>query len=77
MAGEMFLEDPFGIALIPNWNRVAAALPEFLDDLKDAVEADNKLSREAERRETVADAGFQPIDEGVGLPRKEFCSSGC
>src|SRR5215510_628645 len=44
MAGEMFLEDPFGIALIPNWNRVAAALPEFLDDLRDAVDADNKLS---------------------------------
>lgn len=47
MAGEMFLEDPFGIALIPNWNRVAAALPDFLDDLKEAVDADNKLSREA------------------------------
>lgn len=41
MAGEMFLEDPFGIPLIPNWNRVAAALPEFLDELKAAVEADN------------------------------------
>ena len=45
MAGEMFLEDPFGIALIPNWNRVAAALPDFLDDLKDAVDADNKQPR--------------------------------
>jgi glucosyl-3-phosphoglycerate synthase len=42
MAGEMFLEDPFGIALIPNWNRVAAALPDFLDELKGAVDADNK-----------------------------------
>jgi glucosyl-3-phosphoglycerate synthase len=45
MAGEMFLEDPFGIALIPNWNRVAAALPDFLDDLRDAVDADNKQPR--------------------------------
>jgi glucosyl-3-phosphoglycerate synthase len=43
MAGEMFLEDPFGIPLIPNWNRVAAALPDFLDDLRDAVDADNKV----------------------------------
>jgi glucosyl-3-phosphoglycerate synthase len=42
MAGEMFLEDPFGIPLIPNWNRVAAALPNFLDDFKAAVDADNK-----------------------------------
>jgi glucosyl-3-phosphoglycerate synthase len=41
MAGEMFLEDPFGIPLIPNWNRVAAALPDFLDELKNAVEEDN------------------------------------
>jgi glucosyl-3-phosphoglycerate synthase len=42
IAGQSFLEDPFGIPLIPNWNRVAAALPDFLDDLKSAVEADNK-----------------------------------
>ena len=42
MAGQMFLEDPFGIPLIPNWNRVAAALPDFLDDLRSAVEADNR-----------------------------------
>jgi glucosyl-3-phosphoglycerate synthase len=51
MAGELFLEDPFGIALIPNWNRVAAALPDFLDDLRDAVDADNKPAREAYRFE--------------------------
>ncbi|MBI4473046.1 MAG: glycosyl transferase [Acidobacteria bacterium] len=43
MAGEMFLEDPFGIPLIPNWNRVAAALPGFLEDFKAAVDADNKV----------------------------------
>jgi glucosyl-3-phosphoglycerate synthase len=40
MAGEMFLADPFGIPLIPNWNRVTSALPDFLDELKAAVEAD-------------------------------------
>jgi hypothetical protein len=25
---------------IPNWNRVASALPEFLDELREAVDAD-------------------------------------
>jgi glucosyl-3-phosphoglycerate synthase len=42
MAGEMYLEDPLGIALIPNWNRVTAALPDFLDQLKAAVDEDNE-----------------------------------
>jgi glucosyl-3-phosphoglycerate synthase len=42
MAGEMYLEDPLGIALIPNWNRVAAALPDFLDQLQAAIDEDNK-----------------------------------
>jgi glucosyl-3-phosphoglycerate synthase len=39
-AGEHFLADPFGIPLIPNWNRVTSALPDFLDELMAAVEAD-------------------------------------
>lgn len=42
MAGEMYLEDPLGIALIPNWNRVTAALPDFLDQLKSAIDEDNQ-----------------------------------
>jgi glucosyl-3-phosphoglycerate synthase len=25
---------------IPNWNRVTSALPEFLDELREAVDAD-------------------------------------
>jgi glucosyl-3-phosphoglycerate synthase len=41
IAAETFMEDPLGQPLIPNWNRVIAALPEFLDELRDAVEADN------------------------------------
>jgi glucosyl-3-phosphoglycerate synthase len=40
----MFLADPFGIPLIPNWNRVSSALPDFLDELKAAVEADRGIS---------------------------------
>ncbi len=41
MARKSFLEDPLGVPLIPNWNRIVSALPEFLGLLKDAVERDN------------------------------------
>ncbi len=36
------IEDPLGTPLIPNWNRVTSAVPDFLDKLKAAVEEDNK-----------------------------------
>lgn len=42
MASEVFLENPFEIRLIPNWNRVDAAIPDFLPMLNDAVEKDNE-----------------------------------
>lgn len=42
MASEAYLEDPLGQPLIPNWNRITAALPKFLDELEDAVELDNR-----------------------------------
>ncbi|MBI3951702.1 MAG: glycosyl transferase [Acidobacteria bacterium] len=41
LAAESFTEDPLGTPLIPNWNRITSALPSFLDELKEAVEADN------------------------------------
>jgi glucosyl-3-phosphoglycerate synthase len=41
IASKQFLEDPLGMPLIPNWNRVVAALPTIFDDLRDAVRADN------------------------------------
>jgi hypothetical protein len=41
IASECFLEDPLGAPLIPNWNRVTSAIPDFLDQLKEAVEEDN------------------------------------
>lgn len=41
-AGEDFMEDPLGVPLIPNWNRITSALPGFLDDLRDAVEEDHR-----------------------------------
>jgi glucosyl-3-phosphoglycerate synthase len=37
-----FLQDPLGLPLIPNWNRVLAACPEFFDLLLDAVTRDAK-----------------------------------
>lgn len=41
LAGEATREDPLGQPLIPNWNRITAAVPGFLDELLDAVRADN------------------------------------
>lgn len=42
IAAERFVEDPLGAPVIPNWNRVNAALPDFLDRLYEAVEGDNR-----------------------------------
>jgi glucosyl-3-phosphoglycerate synthase len=39
-AYQRFLEDPLGAPLIPNWNRIAAAIPDFLDQLRTAVDED-------------------------------------
>jgi glucosyl-3-phosphoglycerate synthase len=44
-AAEDFLRDPLGLPLIPNWNRVLAAIPEFFERLLDAVEQDNRVVR--------------------------------
>jgi len=41
IAAEEFFDDPLGVPLIPNWNRVASAFPDFFGELKAAVEADN------------------------------------
>jgi glucosyl-3-phosphoglycerate synthase len=40
-SGLDFVRDPMGIPQIPNWNRVTSALPRFLHDLREAVEADS------------------------------------
>jgi len=39
-SGLRFARDPLGLPQIPNWNRVISALPDFLDALREAVEAD-------------------------------------
>ncbi|HEY6170085.1 MAG TPA: glycosyl transferase, partial [Verrucomicrobiae bacterium] len=41
VAGKSFLEDPLFSPLIPNWNRVHSALPNFFDELNEAVRLDN------------------------------------
>ena len=39
-AYQRFLDDPLGAPLIPNWNRIVAAIPDFLDQLRLAVDED-------------------------------------
>ena len=41
LARKSFLDDPLGAPLIPNWNRVIAAIPDFLGTMESAVEQDN------------------------------------
>jgi len=42
IAAKTVIEDPLGSPLIPSWNRVMSAVPEFLDMLHAAVEEDNQ-----------------------------------
>lgn len=44
LAAESFLVDPLGTPLIPNWNRVNAAIPEIYSELEEAVELDNSAA---------------------------------
>jgi glucosyl-3-phosphoglycerate synthase len=44
-AGLGFVRDPMGAPQIPNWNRVVSALPDFLDELREAVETDASESQ--------------------------------
>jgi glucosyl-3-phosphoglycerate synthase len=41
LAAESFLADPLGAPLIPNWNRVVAAIPDIFKRLNEAVDIDN------------------------------------
>ena len=41
IAGQEFMDDPLYSPLIPSWNRVISAIPDFLDRLRSAVEDDN------------------------------------
>jgi len=41
IAADEFVQDPLGIPLITNWNRVLSAVPKFFEMLDNAVEVDN------------------------------------
>ena len=41
MAMEEFVRDPVGIPMLSAWVRIAAAIPDFSERLRDAVEQDN------------------------------------
>ncbi len=41
IAGQEFMENPLYSPLIPSWNRVISAIPDFLERLNEAVDADN------------------------------------
>jgi len=43
VAARAYQDDPLSSPLIPNWNRVHSAMPEFFDDLNRAVRLDNGL----------------------------------
>jgi glucosyl-3-phosphoglycerate synthase len=42
LAGEHFLDSPMTKPFIPGWNRVRSAIPDILDQLKEAVEEDHR-----------------------------------
>lgn len=42
LAAKVFMENPMGTPLIPNWNRVTSAIPDILEMLRRAVDEDNK-----------------------------------
>ncbi|MEP4146637.1 MAG: glycosyl transferase [Halioglobus sp.] len=46
-AGEAFLDRPMERPFIPSWSRVISAMPDVLDQLRDAVEADHEEFGEA------------------------------
>jgi glucosyl-3-phosphoglycerate synthase len=41
-AGNHFLDNPMDTPFMPTWSRVVSAIPDILEQLKEAVEADNK-----------------------------------
>jgi glucosyl-3-phosphoglycerate synthase len=42
IASDRYLDDPLGHPLIPSWNRVTSAIPDFLDILIESVKKDNR-----------------------------------
>jgi glucosyl-3-phosphoglycerate synthase len=42
IAGDHFLANPMELPMIPSWNRVSSAIPEFYEMLHDAIDSDNE-----------------------------------
>jgi glucosyl-3-phosphoglycerate synthase len=42
LASAEFHSDPLGVSGLPNWNRITAAIPDFLERYQDAIDADNE-----------------------------------
>ncbi len=57
-ASQQFLEDPLGIPLIPNWNRVDSAIPDFLDRWRVAIDGEQKRAETALRAGERGKLGF-------------------
>ncbi len=41
LACSEFRENPLGVIGLPNWNRITAAIPDFLERYREAIDADN------------------------------------
>jgi glucosyl-3-phosphoglycerate synthase len=61
-ASKAHLEDPMFWPLIPNWNRVESALPNFLGEMNDAVRLDN------EKRKSVV--VVPAIERAIGFSKQ-------
>jgi len=64
------LTDPLGAPPIPNWNRVVAAIPDFLDRLKAAVDLDQSMSESVPLQPAVLDRvrAIGSVDLLIGIP---------
>ena len=40
-AGQRFIDEPNETPFVPRWNRVRYAIPDIMDQIKNAVDADN------------------------------------
>ena len=53
IATETFLKDPLGVPMISSWNHVVGAVPDFFDQLLEAVEADHQWNPKHEESSII------------------------
>ncbi len=71
-AGEAFLDRPMERPFIPSWNRVISAIPDILERLQDAVEADHGSSPQP-----GVGAMSRPVNEQLNSGRPRTAPPGC